>query len=182
MKVSIEHFRFIKSILTSQHTKRGSSHVKDSVDHFANDGCFFAMALQNGFMINPCGSRSTTTNTVTRESSLLCQLNIEIPTGVNRYALIAEVNLLLDKALNTGSVDIRFPKLANHVKSKGRFSTQEPNPYEALFIIGGENTSLLKLVNRDDQDLINAKLGYIQHFWPVTYSLLQTLKNDSISS
>jgi hypothetical protein len=182
MKVSIEHSRFIKNILNARLTKQDSTHVKDSVDHFANSGCFFAMALQNGFTIKPSGSRTTTTNPVTRESSLKCQLNIEIPTGVNRYTLIAEVNLLLDKALNTGSVDIRFPKLANHVKSKGRFSTQEPNPYEALFIVGGENTSLLKLVNRDDQDLINAKLGYIQHFWPVTYSLLQTLKNNSISA
>jgi hypothetical protein len=182
MNITFEHCRFIKTILTSQHTKRDSRHVKDSVEHFAGEGCFFAMALQNNFVIRSSGSHTTTRNSVTRESYLKCQLSIEIPTGVNRYALIAEVNLLVDKAANTGSVDIRFPKLANNVKNKGRFATQEPNPYEALFIVGGENPSLLKLVNRDDQDLINAKIGYIQHFQPVTYSLIETLKNDSFSA
>jgi hypothetical protein len=182
MKVSIEHSRFIKNILTSPRTHQKTSNIKDKVEGFANRGCFFALTLQNGFTIRSNSEVVVTSNSVTGESTVSGKVIIDVPSCTKTYGLLAEVVLKVNKTSKSATVYLRFPKLVETLTKTGRLSRTELSPFDALYIVGAENPFLVKHVDTGDMEMNRAKFGFMKLYQPVSSSLIQSLQNMQVSS
>ena len=180
MKVSIEHSRFIKNILTSPRTNQKNSNVKDKVECFAIRGCFFSLALQNGFTIRSNGDVVATSNSVTGESTVSGKVIVDVPSCTKTYGLLVEVVLKVNKTSKSATVYLKFPKVVETLTNTGRFSRTELSPFEVLYVIGAENPLLVKYIDTGDMEVNRAKFGFMKLHQPVSSSLIQSLQTMQV--